>query len=97
MPEWWPAVVVLLVLATAGMMLKKPVFLVVSAVLAAPSGAENGMALAGPAILVTLLVVAGARYGQSDQQGPHKRPTFALIFPWTELNNTHDINECKVL
>ncbi len=43
------------------MMLKKPVFLVVSAVLAAPSGAEKGMALAGPAILVTLLVVAGAR------------------------------------
>jgi len=39
-------------------MLKKPVFLVVSAVLAAPSGAENGMAFAGPAILVTLL--AGA-------------------------------------
>ena len=70
MPEWWPAVVfgwpavvVSLALAAAGIVLKKPVFLVVSAVLAAPlgyylSGAENGMAFAGPAILVTLL--AGA-------------------------------------
>jgi len=70
MPEWWPAVVfgwpavvLSLVLAAAGIVLKKPVLLVVSAVLAAPfsyylSGAQNWMALAGPAILVTLL--AGA-------------------------------------
>ena len=70
MPEWWPAVifgwpaiVVSLVLAAAGIVLKKPVLLVVSAVSATPlsyylSGAENWMAFAGPAILMTLL--AGA-------------------------------------
>ena len=70
MPEWWPAVVfgwpavvVSLVLAAAGIVLKKPVLLVVSAVLAAPfayslSGAKSWVAFAGPAILVTLL--AGA-------------------------------------
>ena len=70
MPEWWPAVVfgwpavvVSLVLATTGIVLKKPVLLVVSAVLAAPfslylSGARNWMAFAGPAILMALL--AGA-------------------------------------
>ncbi len=70
MPEWWPAVVfgwpavvVSLVLAAAGIVLKKPFLLVVSAVLAAPlsyylSGVENWMAFAGPTILVTLL--AGA-------------------------------------
>ncbi len=67
MPEWWPAVAfgwpaigVSLVLAAAGIVLKKPVLLVASAVLAAPlsyylSGAENWMAFAGPAILMTLL------------------------------------------
>ncbi len=70
MPEWWPAVVfgwpavmVSLALAAAGIVLKKPVFLMLSAVLAAPfslylSGAQNWMAFAGPTILVTLL--AGA-------------------------------------
>ena len=70
MPEWWPAVVfgwpavvVSLLLATAGIVSKKPFLLVVSAVLAAPfsfylSGAQNWMAFAGPAILVSLL--AGA-------------------------------------
>ncbi len=70
MPEWWPAVVfgwpavvVSLLLAAAGIVLKKPFLLVVSAVLAAPlsyylSGANNWMACAGPTILVTLL--AGA-------------------------------------
>ena len=70
MPEWWPAVVfgwpavvVSLLLAAAGIVLKKPFLLVVSAVLAAPfsfylSGAQNWMAFAGPAILVSLL--AGA-------------------------------------
>ena len=70
MPEWWPAVVfgwpavvVSLVLATAGIGLKKPFLLVISAVLAAPfalylSGAQNWMAFTGPAILFSLL--AGA-------------------------------------
>ncbi len=70
MPEWWPAVAfgwpavaVALVLAAAGIVVKKPVFLVVSAVLAAPlsfylSGAESWMAFSGPTILVALL--AGA-------------------------------------
>jgi hypothetical protein len=70
MPEWWPAIVfgwpavgVSLVLATAGIVLKKPFLLVVSAVLVAPfslylSGAQNWMAFTGPAILMTLL--AGA-------------------------------------
>ena len=70
MPEWWPAVVfgwpaivVSLLLAAAGIVLKKPLFLVVSALLAAPfslylSGAQNWMAFAGPAILTALL--AGA-------------------------------------
>ncbi len=70
MPEWWPAVVfgwpavvVSLVLATAGIVLRKPFLLVVSAVLAAPfsfylSGAQNWIAFAGPAILMALL--AGA-------------------------------------
>ena len=67
MPEWWPAVVfgwpavvVSLGVAATGIVLKKPVLLVVSAVLAAPfsyylSGAENWMAFAGPVILVALL------------------------------------------
>ena len=67
MPEWWPAVVfgwpavvVSLGVASTGIVLKKPVLLVVSAVLAAPfsyylSGAENWMAFAGPVILVALL------------------------------------------
>jgi hypothetical protein len=70
MPEWWPAVVfgwpavvVSLVAATAGIVLKKPFLLVVSAILAAPfslylSGAKNWMAFAGPTILTALL--AGA-------------------------------------
>ncbi len=70
MPEWWPAVVfgwpaivVSLLLAAAGIVLKKPLLLVVSAVLAAPfslylSGAQNWMAFAGPAILMALLASA---------------------------------------
>ena len=70
MPEWWPAVVfgwpaivVSLLLAAAGIVLKKPFLLVVSAVLVAPfsfylSGAQNWMAFAGPTILMALL--AGA-------------------------------------
>ena len=70
MPEWWPAVVfgwpaavLSLLLAAAGIVLKKPFLLVVSAVLVAPfgyylSGAESWIAFAGPTILVTLL--AGA-------------------------------------
>ncbi len=72
MPEWWPAVafgwpavVVSLVLATAGIVLKKPFLLVVPAVLTAPlsyylSGAQSWMAFAGPTILVTLLAGAYA-------------------------------------
>ncbi len=70
MPEWWPAVVfgwpavvVSVVLAAAGIVFRKPALLVVSAVLAAPfsyylSGAESWVALAGAAIPITL--VAGA-------------------------------------
>ncbi len=72
MPEWWPAVafgwpavVVSLVLALAGIVAKKPFLLVVSAVLTAPlsyylSGAQSWMAFAGPTILVTLLACAYA-------------------------------------
>ena len=70
MPEWWPAVVfgwpaavVSLVLAAAGIVFRIPVLLLVSGVLAAPfsyylSGAESWAGLAGPAIPLTL--VAGA-------------------------------------
>ena len=70
MPEWWPvvvfgwpAVVVSVVLAASGIMFRMPVLLVVSAVLAVPfcyyiSGAENWIAVAGPAIPLTL--AAGA-------------------------------------
>ncbi len=72
MPEWWPAVafgwpavVVSLVLAIAGIVAKKPFLLVVSAVLTVPlsyylSGAQSWMAFAGPTILVTLLAGAYA-------------------------------------
>ncbi len=66
MPEWWPvvfgwpAVVGSMGLSTAGIGLRRPVLLVVSAVLVAPlsyylSGAESWVALAGPVILVALL------------------------------------------
>ena len=70
MPEWWPmvvfgwpAVVVSVVLAASGIVFRMPVLLLVSAVLAAPfgyyiSGAANWIALAGPAISLTL--AAGA-------------------------------------
>ena len=63
MPEWWPAVafgwpavVVSMVLAIAGIVAKKPFLLVVSAVLTAPlsyylSRAQSWIAFAGPTIL----------------------------------------------
>ncbi len=66
MPEWWPAgmfgwpaVVVSVVLAAAGILFRLPVLLLVAGVLAAPfsyylSGAESWVALAGPAIPLTL-------------------------------------------
>ena len=71
MPEWWPmvfgwsAIVVSMGLAAAGIGLRMPVLLVVSAVLVAPlsyylSGAESWVALAGPVILLTLLASAYA-------------------------------------
>jgi hypothetical protein len=70
MPEWWPAVVfgwpavvVSMGLAAVGVVLRTPALLVVSGVLAAPfsyylSGGESWVAVAGPAIPLTL--VAGA-------------------------------------
>ncbi len=71
MPEWWPvlfgwpAVVVSMGLAAAGIGLRKPVLLVVSAVLVAPlslylSGAASWFALVGPVILLSLFASAYA-------------------------------------
>ena len=71
MPEWWPvlfgwpAVVVSMGLAVAGIRLKRAVLLVVSALLVAPlslylSGAANWVALAGPVILISLFATAYA-------------------------------------
>ena len=72
MPEWWPAVVfgwpavvVSMVLAAAGIVFRKTALLVVSAVLVAPlsyylSGAESWIALAGPVILLSPLASAYA-------------------------------------
>ena len=71
MPEWWPvvfgwpAVVGSVGLSTAGIGLRRPVLLVVSAVLVAPlsyylSGAESWVALAGPVILLSLFASAYA-------------------------------------
>ncbi len=70
MPEWWPAVVfgwpavgVSVVLAAAGIVSRRPVLLIVSALVAAPfsyylGGAETWVALAGLAL--PLVLVAGA-------------------------------------
>jgi hypothetical protein len=72
MPEWWPAVVfgwpavlVSMGLAAAGIGLRMPALLVVSAVLVAPlslylSGAASWVALFGPVILLSLLASAYA-------------------------------------
>jgi len=71
MPEWWPvlfgwpAVVVSMGLAAAGIGLRRPILLVVSAVLVAPlslylSGAVSWFALTGPVILFSLLASAYA-------------------------------------
>ncbi len=71
MPEWWPvlfgwpAVVVSMGLAVAGIRINRSVLLVVSALLVAPpsldlSGAANWVALAGPVILLALLASAYA-------------------------------------
>ncbi len=71
MPEWWPvlfgwpAVVVSMGLAAAGIGLRKPVLLVVSAVLVAPlslylSGAASWFALTGPVFLLSLFASAYA-------------------------------------
>ncbi len=71
MPEWWPvlfgwpAVVVSMGLAAAGIGLRRPVLLVVSAVLVAPlslylSGAASWFALVGPVILLSLFASAYA-------------------------------------
>ncbi len=71
MPEWWPvlfgwpAVVVSMGLAAAGIGLRRPVLLVVSAVLVAPlslylSGAASWFALTGPVILLSLVASAYA-------------------------------------
>ncbi len=71
MPEWWPmvfgwpAVVVSMGLAAAGIGLRKPVLLVVSAVLVAPlslylSGAAGWFALTGPVIPLSLFASAYA-------------------------------------
>ncbi len=71
MPEWWPvifgwpAVVVSMGLAAAGIGLRRPVLLVVSIVLVAPlslylSGAASWFALAGPVILLSLFASAYA-------------------------------------
>ena len=70
MPEWWPAVVfgwpavvVSLLLAAAGIVSRRPVLLIVSALVAAPfgyylSGAESWVAPAGLAL--PFVLVAGA-------------------------------------
>ncbi len=71
MPEWWPvlfgwpAVVVSMGLAVAGIRLKRAVLLVVSALLVAPlslylSGAANWVALVGPVFLFSLFASAYA-------------------------------------
>ncbi len=71
MPEWWPvllgwpAVVVSMGLAAAGIGLRRPVLLVVSALLVIPlsfylSGAASWVALTGPVILLTLFASAYA-------------------------------------
>ena len=72
MPEWWPAVVfgwpaviVSVTLAAVGIVYRKSVLLLVSAVLAAPfsfylSGAESWVAMAGAAIPLTLVAAAYA-------------------------------------
>ncbi len=71
MPEWWPvlfgwpAVAVSMGLAAAGIGLRRPVLLVVSAVLVAPlslylSGAASWVALTGPVILLSLFASAYA-------------------------------------
>ncbi len=71
MPEWWPvlfgwpAVVVSMGLAAAGIGLRRPILLVVSAVLVAPlslylSGAVSWFALTGPVILLSLFASAYA-------------------------------------
>ncbi len=70
MPEWWPAavfgwpaVVVSVVLAAAGIALRRPLLLIVSALMTAPlsyylSGAETWVAPAGLAL--PLVLVGGA-------------------------------------
>ena len=72
MPEWWPAVVfgwpaviVSVTLAAVGIVGRKPIVLVVSAVLAAPfsfylSGGNNWVATVGAVIPFTLLAGAYA-------------------------------------
>ncbi len=71
MPEWWPvlfgwpALVVSMGLAATGIRLRKPVLLIVSALLVAPlslylSGAANWIALAGPVFLLSLFASAYA-------------------------------------
>ena len=59
----WPAVVLSVALAACGILSRKPVLLLVAAVVAVPfayyiSGAENWIAVVGPAIPLTL--AAGA-------------------------------------
>ena len=61
----WPAVAASLMLAAAAIVSRHPALLVVSALLAAPfglylGGAENWMAVAGPAIPLALLAGAYA-------------------------------------
>ncbi len=61
----WPAIVVAIGLAAAGIGRRMPVLLVVSAVLVAPlsyylSGAESWVAFTGPVILLTLFASAYA-------------------------------------
>ena len=69
--EWWPAlfgwpaIIVSMGLAATGIKRRKPVLLVVSAVLVAPlslylSGAANWVALAGPVFLLSLIASAYA-------------------------------------
>ena len=67
MPEWWPvvvfgwpAVVVSMALAIAGIVTRRPSWLLLSALVAVPfsyylSGAESRVALGGPIVLLTLV------------------------------------------
>ena len=67
----WPAVAASLMLAAAAIVSRHPALLVMSALLAAPfglylGGAENWMAVAGPAIPLALLAGAYAPQARMD-------------------------------